>query len=74
MDVRWTKPGLGISFNIIPVIRSHPGPLLWFGSSCIVFRISFGVRNLVRCVIGSGSFSALLISDWRVSFVTVYLV
>jgi hypothetical protein len=35
--VRWTVPFLGISFNILPVIRSYPGALLGLTSSCIMF-------------------------------------
>jgi hypothetical protein len=58
----------GISFNILPVIRSYPGASLGLRSSCIMFRISFGVRNLIGCIICIGSFSTLLISVSRPSF------
>jgi hypothetical protein len=37
-------------------------------SFCIMFWISFDVRNLIGCVICSGSFSALLIPVSRSSF------
>jgi hypothetical protein len=57
MDVRWTKHFLGISFNIMPVIRSHPGAFLRL--CCVVFWISCGVRNWIGCVICTGCSSAL---------------
>jgi hypothetical protein len=60
-------PFLGIPFNILPVIRSYPGAFFGFRSSCIMFLIAFGVRNLIGCNICSGSFSALLISVSRPS-------
>jgi hypothetical protein len=60
--VRWTIHLLGISFNIFPVIRSYPGAFFGLKFSCVMFWISFGVRNLIDCVICSGSFSFLLIS------------
>jgi hypothetical protein len=66
--VRWTVTFLGISFNILPVIRSYPGAFLGLRSSCIMFWISFDVRNLIGCVISSSSFSSLLILVWKSSF------
>jgi hypothetical protein len=59
---------LGISFNILTVIRSNPLAFLGLRSSYIMFSISFGVKNLIDCVIYSGSFSALLIYVSRSSF------
>jgi hypothetical protein len=59
---------LGISFNILPVIRSYPEAFLGLRYSCIILRISFGVRNLIGYVICSGSFGALLISVSTSSF------
>jgi hypothetical protein len=43
--VRW-MPFLGISFNILPVIRSYPWDFLGLTSSCIMFWIFFGERNI----------------------------
>jgi hypothetical protein len=63
----WTIFFLGISFNILPVIRSYPGAFLGLRSFYIMFWISFGVWNLIGFVACS-SFSASLISASRSSF------
>jgi hypothetical protein len=73
-DVRLTMHFLGISVNILSVIRSYPEAFLGLRSSCIMFWISFGVRNLIGCIICSSSSMALLFLFRRICFVVVRLV
>jgi hypothetical protein len=49
-------------------MRSYPGVILGFRSSCILFGIFLCVKNLIGCIICSGSCSALLISASNSSF------
>jgi hypothetical protein len=61
-------PSLGISFSILPVIRSLRGGFLGLRSSCTMYWTSSGVRSLIGCIICSSSSSALLISLTKASF------
>lgn len=68
MVFRWTMLLLGISFKILLVIRPYPGAFLLLRSSCIMFWISFGVKNLIGCVICRDCFSTSLLSISKVLF------
>jgi hypothetical protein len=68
MDVRWIIHFLGTSFNILPVIGSYPGTFRGLRSSCIILI----VKNVIGCIIYSGSSSDLLISVPKGSFCDSY--
>jgi hypothetical protein len=58
---------LGISINSLPLNQISWG-FPWVESFIIIFWISSGVKNLIGCIIRSGSSSALLISASKASF------
>jgi hypothetical protein len=55
MDIRWTFPFLGILFSIFSESKSYPCAFLGLSSTCIMFIIFFGVKNLFDCDTGGGS-------------------